>query len=438
MSLTVEFSDKKVTPWGGLILMKELLDRTGIREKLRTLGLPESQSNNSIDSLTIVESFFAAVWIGATAFSQTAVIKLDETVKEIFGWKRIPSGTTFGRFFKKFSWEQNNRIFPELNQWFFHQVQLKNYTLDVDSSVITRYGTGQGSLAGYNPMKKGRASHHPLFAFVSELRMVANCWLRSGDTASATNIIAFLEETLTILKDKTIGLFRADSGFASNTVFEYLEQRHIPYVIAGRMHAVLQYKIKDIKNWIAIGQGIWISEIEYQAGRWKQPRRMVVIRQDVQIRPKATGKKLNKLFDDTLYYQHYRYHSFITNQALPAKQIWEQYKERADAENRIQELKYDFALEGFNMKEFFATEAAMRMVTVAYNLMSLYKHVTTQTSSQQRLHSIRINCFAVGGWIVKQGSKRILKLAVSIEKRPWMEGLLKLVRDVGMPLSLKT
>ncbi|MBX7110211.1 MAG: hypothetical protein K1X61_16285, partial [Chitinophagales bacterium] len=67
-----------------------------------------------------------------------------------------------------------------------------------------------------------------------------------------------------------------------------------------------------------------------------------------------------------------------------------------------------------------------------------YKHVTTQTSSQQRLHSIRINCFAVGGWIVKQGSKRILKLAVSIEKRPWMEGLLKLVRDVGMPLSLKT
>lgn len=27
------------------------------------------------------------------------------------------------------------------------------------------------------------------------------------------------------------------------------------------------------------------------------------------------------------------------------------------------ELKYDFALEGFNMKEFFATEAAMRFIS---------------------------------------------------------------------------
>jgi hypothetical protein len=90
------------------------------------------------------------------------------------------------------------------------------------------------------------------------------------------------------------------------------------------------------------------------------------------------------------------------------------------------------------MKEFYATEAAMRFVTVAYNLMSLYKHVTTQTQSQQRLHTIRINCFAVGSWIVKQGNKKILKLAVRMEKRAWMDGLLKLARDVTIPLSLKT
>ena len=107
--------------------------------------------------------------------------------------------------------------------------------------------------------------------------------------------------------------------------------------------------------------------------------------------PQSNWKKL-KLFDDDMYYQNHRYHCFITNQTLPAKQIWEQYKERADAENRIQELKYDFGLEGFMMKEFFATEAAMRFITVAYNLMSLYKHVATQTRAQQRLsHTIRIN-----------------------------------------------
>lgn len=437
MAIQIEFSDKQVSPWGGLVLMKQMLDKTGIGVKISELNLPESKSNNSIDRLTIVESFFASVWIGVTSFSQTAIIKLDRTVQEIFGWGRIPSGTTFGRFFKKFSWKENNRIFTELNEWFFKQITFDNYTLDVDSSVITRYGNQQGSLIGYNPKKSGRASHHPLFAFISEIRMVANCWLRSGNTASASSCLEFLEETFSILKNKTIGLFRADSGFASNSIFEYLEAKSIPYVIAGRLHAVMQQKIKDIKGWIAIGEGVWIAEVLYKADRWSKERRVIVTKQDIELPKKATGKKL-KLFNDDLYYQNHRFHCFITNQTLPAKQIWDQYKERADAENRIQELKYDFGLAGFVMKEFYATEAAMRFISVAYNLMSLYKHVTTQTAVQQRLHTIRINCFAVGGWIVKNGNQKMLKLAVRKEKRPWMEGLLKITRDVGMPLSLKT
>src|SRR6185295_16953110 len=207
--MQIQYSDKQVTPWGGVILMKQMMDRTGIKNQLEQVGLPESQSNNSIDALTIVESFLVSVWIGATAFSQTAIVRLDETLREIFGWKRVPSGTTFGRFFKKFSWKENNRIFTTLQQWFFDQIKFDNYTLDVDSSVITRYGEQQGSRKGYNPHKHGRASHHPLFAFISELRMVANCWLRSGDTASASSCLEFLEETFSILKTNTIGLFRA-------------------------------------------------------------------------------------------------------------------------------------------------------------------------------------------------------------------------------------
>ena len=328
-------------------------------------------------------------------------------------------------------------MFPELNRWFFDQIKFDNYTLDVDSSVITRYGVPEGGHKGYNPKKPGRVSHHPLFAFLSETRMVANCWLLSGDTGSATSCKEFLEETFSILQNKKIGLFRADSGFASNSIFEYLEGKKVPYVIAGRLHAAIQQEIKDLKTWSPIDKGIWVAELDYKAGRWGKARRVVVIRQQVDLRPKATGKKL-KLFDDSMFYQNYRYHCFITNQTLPAKHVWAQYKERGDAENRIQELKYDFALQGFNMKEFYATEAAMRFVTVAYNLMSLYKHVTTQTQSQQRLHTIRINCFAVGSWIVKQGNKKILKLAVRMEKRAWMDGLLKLARDVTIPLSLKT
>ena len=53
---------------------------------------------------------------------------------------------------------------------------------------------------------------------------------------------------------------------------------------------------------------------------------------------------------------------------------------RADCENRIKELKYDFAADSFNMKDFWATEAALNVVMLAYNLMSLFRQVLLNTS----------------------------------------------------------
>lgn len=114
---------------------------------------------------------------------------------------------------------------------------------------------------------------------------------------------------------------RADSGFASDSIFSHLEGLNINYVIAGRMHQGIQAKISQLKTWTAIGYGIWISETEYKVAKWQQKRQVIVVRQSVDIRPKATGKKL-KLFDDKEFYQQYRYHTFYTNQNLPATQIW--------------------------------------------------------------------------------------------------------------------
>ena len=59
------------------------------------------------------------------------------------------------------------------------------------------------------------------------------------------------------------------------------------------------------------------------------------------------------------------------------------YRGRADCENRIKELKYDFAAENFNMKEFWATEAALNTIMLAYNLMSLLRQAWVKTSLRQ-------------------------------------------------------
>ena len=83
--------------------MKMLIDKRGISKKLLELGLPQVKSNNSIDAISIVESFLVSIWIGCFRFSHTAVVRLDEVLRQIFVWKRVASGTTFGSFFKKFT-----------------------------------------------------------------------------------------------------------------------------------------------------------------------------------------------------------------------------------------------------------------------------------------------------------------------------------------------
>ena len=80
--------------------------------------------------------------------------------------------------------------------------------------MITRWGSQiEGAAKGYNPKQHGRASHHPLLAFVADWRLVANFWLRPGNVSSLKNAQGFLEETLCNLEATALGLFRADSGF---------------------------------------------------------------------------------------------------------------------------------------------------------------------------------------------------------------------------------
>lgn len=135
---SIEFSDSKVSAWGGFWVMQKFLERVKLGAALDSLPLPQSTSNNSFETRTIVESFLLSVWMGCYKFSHTHVLRLDDTLKQMFGWKQVPSDTTFKRFFQKFSWEKNNEVFPELQKWFFNELVFDNYTLDLDSTVITR------------------------------------------------------------------------------------------------------------------------------------------------------------------------------------------------------------------------------------------------------------------------------------------------------------
>jgi hypothetical protein len=79
----------------------------------------------------------------------------------------------------------------------------------------------------------------------------------------------------------------------------------------------------------------------------------------------VAGKTLS-LFADDEGLQGWRYGVMLTDLTLPARQVWRLCRGRADCENRIKELKADFGLDSFCLRDFWATEAAFGVAMLAY------------------------------------------------------------------------
>lgn len=437
MKFDISYTNQEITPWGGMVFLRQMLDKIGFKSEVENcIDLPQPGSNRGYSPVSIIESFLVSIWCGANRFMHTEVTRHDEALKKIFGWKQSPAQDVYKRYFVKFSQATNQKVSNHFYSWIFNSVQFDNYTLDCDSSVLTRYGDQQGAKRGYNPHKPGRASHHPIIAFVSDVKLVANLWLRSGNTGSAEGFIPFLEDTFAKLQGKNIGLLRLDSGFFGKDVFDYLETREKPinYIVAARFYEPIQNIIAGNQVWITLDDGIEISELQYKGQSWDKPRRMVIIRQKIEKRPKAAGKML-KLFADEDYYRQYRYSAYITNLNLSAADVWRLYRGRGDAENRIKELKYDFGFDSFNMQSFFGTEAALIFAMLAYNLMALFRQFLLNSKVQHTLSTLRYKTFAIGAYFQKTNGKYTLKLSLNMKRREWFSGLWNQSNQVNLPFK---
>jgi hypothetical protein len=213
-----------------------------------------------------------------------------------------------------------------------------------------------------------------------------HAWLIQGKNHIANNFESFLAHTLQIDTPKQIGLVRCDSGFYDERISKLFKDNEIRYIIADSVTKPLKQELLSIKNWVEPEKGIQLSEFYYQAHGWSKARRMIVVRQNTAICPKAVGKIL---FTDEQLGEALRYGAMVTdNTDFPPSQIWTMNRSRANAENRIKELKEDFGMEGFCMKKFAATEWAFLQVMIAYSLLGLFRQVELQIKTKQQLSTI--------------------------------------------------
>ena len=427
-----DFTDRKISPWGGIKLFQEFFTRSGFRSFLQEQNFPSPGSNRGFAAIDIVEGLLASIILGSTRLEHCGMLRQDAVIREIFGWEKgMASASTFGRFLRRFDENLITELFPQIQKYLISRLAIKYRTIDLDSSVITRFGHQQGAKVGYNPQKRGRPSHHPLMAFCEESKLVINGWMRSGNADSKTNAVAFIEELLKIVEDNQIGLIRADVGFYSHKIMSFLEGRQtpIPYLIKVRITTGILKQIVQPRKWLRsddVMEGGIYAEINYKSSGWKHSRRVILV--GIPIIEKNSSPSLFKEYD---ILNEYKFYAYVTNSKLSMIDTHRKYNQRGDSENRIKELKYDYGLEGFSMHSLNATDAAFRFVMLAYNLMTLFKHSVVNPRVNHRLSTIKFQCIAIGSYVTKSARKKILKLSAEGKRRHFLEHLFENVELIN-------
>lgn len=429
----IKYTDKPITPFGGLTTVHKFYQKSGLQEAIAQLPLPQPGSNRGFKSQDLVEGFMVSVILGARRLTHSGLLRHDKVISELFGWEKgMASESTFSRFLNKHDVDLNDELFVALNRWWFDRLQLKYHTVDIDSTVITRYGSQQGVESGYNPRKPGRGSHHPLIAFAAEAKMVIQAWMRTGDSASSTDFEDFLEVTLKTLDRSQIGLIRADSGFFGDETLNTLEKRNLKYIVATKMYAGITQQIFDAKGWIPYSEGIDICSFDYRLPAWDHPRRFVVVRKDKGVHPHSGGKTLFEEYD---HFCDYVYSGFVTNLELSDDLVWKTYRHRAEAETQIRELKESYGLDGFCCEDFGATEAAFRWVCTAYNLMSLYKIALINRRHDPTLATLKFQCIAIASYLVRHSRKATLIMSADERRRAFFEELFQKLEKIDKKMK---
>jgi hypothetical protein len=212
---------------------------------------------------------------------------------------------------------------------------------------------------------------------------------------------------------------RADAGFCLPELLALWEPLPLPHVVVARLSQPIQKILKGDLKWRAAElPGTEVAEMEYQAMSWPQPRRRGLIRHRVHQDDRRGGKRL-------LDVPGYPFQALVTSRPAttpPPLAVWRYYNGRADCQNVIKELREGFALPTLCLEPFWASEAALSLATLTYNLTGLFQR---PPGWQQKvtIQSLRFWLLVTTGGLSHPGGQTTIKLAMPERKRGWWRRL---------------
>jgi hypothetical protein len=329
------------------------------------------QRNNRYSVGEMLLALLYPMILGLERIETTQLLRHNGVFQYLTGLPSYPDATTLRRFLLRVAPVALPRL-RALHDQFLQRMTITPHRptrliFDVDSTVLVLYGQQEQARRGYNPIKRGRPSYHPLLCFEGQSKDFWHGELRPGDAHTASGTLDLLAACFAKIPTGVRSVIvRADKGFYDHALVEWLEDQRASFVIVARLTTPIKRKLAHLR-YVSPSRGVEVAEFRYQPTRWPHAYRFVVVRRPQPEEP-AEQLTLFKL-------GRYHYQVLVTNLPLQPLNLWRFYNDRAGIELLIKQLKGDYALGSIPTRHFLANETYFHLLLLAYNLVNWFKRL---------------------------------------------------------------
>ena len=403
----ISFDGGNLSSDGGLLLMKEFMNKFGIpallKESFHTTDKSYIRKHKDADNLLqIIYQILGAYFADDTADA----LKNDLVFTSVLEKETLASQPTLSRFYNRLDEKTIDQL-DEINRVILKRAySVKNpehILLDIDTTLLDGYGKQEGVCFNYHYQASG---YHPFICFDSLTGDLIGTQLRGGSDYCCKNVRDFLEPILIEYLDKypdTAMFLRGDSGFATDELYSLCETHGTSYAIRLKENGVLRKLASEIESELEdltaenmVDYAVIYGEFLYQAKSWDYPRRVVC--------------KIEKPAGQMLHM-----HTFVvTNMDSSAGELIAFYCKRGNMENMIKECKNGFDFGAVSSSTMLVNANRLKIHALAYNIFNLFRRlVLPAIMRKDRIDTIRLKLFKTAVKIVRKARYLYFRLCSS-------------------------
>jgi len=449
--LKVTRSDRKVTPYGGVIPILKILRDHGIPDLInKVLGKRPPQAQYSYDEIII--TMLMMIYCGCDRLSNITL--LEEKLAGVLGFE-IPSHDTIGRVLKSLATKNNisehvtrgkitskderkrkgrktyeiitvretnenhklNELLVRTLKSFKVLSADENTTVDIDATIIPT--------KAYQAKKtyKKMTGFFPMVSLIGDYPVYIG--MRNGNVSPMAEIKKTVINTLEVVENYLqipVNKVRMDGGGYNLQAFNYMEEKGIKFYVGGVLRPRVLEEIENHDLWQPINletfDCFWnckAASIPYKLVEGQNEYRLIVLRAD------TTSKSIptNWIKDKT---GNTAYRVIISNDwDMPMDELVSFYNQRGTSETKFAELKNDFGWKYPPFGDMNQNTVYLFVMALAKGLYhAVKKFIRSKGVKQVRLNSrikeFRFTFICVSCEVLSDGNVEFFMTSIEFEK----------------------